>query len=248
LPASHVSAVTAIETEIPGGAVLYDGRLLDGVADGLFDPAWWTSTGRMIGPADGGRGTVFFLRAGTGEWALRHYQRGGLVGRVVSDRYLFSGAERTRSFREWRLLARLAEDGLPVPSPVAARYVRAGRQYTADLITLRIPGARPLSRCLAEQPLPGDVWVSVGECIRRFHDANVFHADLNAHNVLLDGSRAAWLLDFDRGRIREDRGWRRSNLERFLRSLNKIRAADPRVVFGRPEWGQVMEGYVGGAA
>lgn len=240
--------MTAVETEIPGGAVLYDDRLLHTVADGLFDPAWWTSTGRMIGPADGGRGTVFFLRAEAGEWALRHYQRGGLVGRVVNDRFLFSGAERTRSFREWRLLARLAKDGLPAPTPVAARYVRVGRQYTADLITLRIPGARPLSTCLAEQPLERKVWMTVGGCIRRFHDANVFHADLNAHNVLLDAAQAAWLLDFDRGRIRQDSGWRRSNLERFLRSLNKIRAADPNIAFGQREWTQVMEGYVQGAA
>lgn len=235
--------MTAIETEIPGGAALHDDRLLDTVADGLFDPAWWTSVGRLIGPADEGRGTVFFLRSETGDWALRHYQRGGLVGRVVNDRFLWSGAERTRSFREWRLLARLAKDGLPVPGPVAARYLRAGRYYTADLITLRIPGARPLSACLAEGPLDRKVWRTVGGCLRRFHDANVFHADLNAHNVLLDDADSAWLLDFDRGRIRQDSGWRRSNLERFLRSLNKIRMADPGITFGEQEWSQVMDGY-----
>lgn len=235
--------MNAVLSDTPGGAALHDPRLLDSVPDGLFDPQWWAGRGRLLGPAGEGRGTVFFVAGDRGEWALRHYQRGGFVGRVVNDRYLWAGAERTRSFREWRLLRALYETGLPVPQPVAARYQRKGRRYTADLITVRIPGADPLSARLVAGPLAPSEWQRVGRCIRAFHDASVFHADLNAHNVLLDAEGSPWLLDFDRGRIREDRGWRRSNLERFLRSLNKIRAADPRIVFGEREWAGVMEGY-----
>ena len=243
LPAGQFIAVNAVLTDTPGGAALFDDRRLDAVPDGLFDPQWWADRGRLLGPAGEGRGTVFFVAGGGEEWALRHYQRGGLVGRVVNDRYLWAGAERTRSFREWRLLRDLFDKGLPVPAPVAARFVREGRRYTADLITVRIPGAEPLSARLAAAPLAPADWRRVGRCIRRFHDANVFHADLNAHNLLLDDGGTPWLLDFDRGRVREDSGWRRSNLERFLRSLNKIRAADPRIAFGRIEWADIMDGY-----
>jgi 3-deoxy-D-manno-octulosonic acid kinase len=235
--------VNAVLTDTPGGQVLFDDRRLDAVPDGLFDPQWWADRGRLLGPAGEGRGTVFFVAGGSGEWALRHYQRGGFVGRVVNDRYLWAGPERTRSFREWRLLRDLLGAGLPVPAPVAARYQREGRRYTADLITERIAGAEPLSARLLAGPIAPSDWQRVGQCIRRFHDANVFHADLNAHNLLLDAEGRPWLLDFDRGRIRDDGGWRRSNLERFLRSLNKIRAADPRIAFGEPEWAHVMDGY-----
>lgn len=242
-PAGQFIAVNAVLTDTPGGAVLFDDRRLQAVPDGLFEPQWWADRGRLLGPAGQGRGTVFFVAGDSGEWALRHYQRGGLVGRVVNDRYFWAGAERTRSFREWRLLRDLLLAGLPVPAPVAARYLRDGRRYTADLITVRIPGAEPLSARLAARPLAPADWQRVGGCIRRFHDANVFHADLNAHNLLLDDAGRPWLLDFDRGRVREDGGWRRSNLERFLRSLNKIRAADPRIAFGRREWAQTMDGY-----
>ncbi len=245
--AGRFNAVNAILTDTPGGQVLFDDRHLADAPKGLFDPQWWAEQDRLLGPAGEGRGTVFFVAGDSGEWALRHYQRGGLVGRFVNDRYLWAGADRTRSFREWRLLNDLLRKDLPVPAPVAARFVRDGRHYTADLITTRIPGAEPLSARLAAGPLAPGAWRRVGGCIRRFHDARVFHADLNAHNVLLDGRDSVWLLDFDRGRVREDSGWRRSNLERFLRSLNKIRAADPRVAFGAREWAQVMDGYAQGS-
>ena len=46
--------------------------------------------------------------------------------RISKDRYLWTGERRVRAFAEWRLLAHLAEAGLPVPKPVAA-FVSARR-------------------------------------------------------------------------------------------------------------------------
>ena len=40
-------------------------------------------------------------------WVLRRYLRGGMAARFARDRYLWLGEERTRSFRELRLLAEL---------------------------------------------------------------------------------------------------------------------------------------------
>src|SRR4029453_11025308 len=59
-----------------------------------------------------------------GRWVLRHYRRGGLIAKLSQDSYLWTGAARTRSFAEWRLLAELRRRGLRVPAPIAARYVR----------------------------------------------------------------------------------------------------------------------------
>ena len=63
-------------------------------------------------------------RAGARQWVLRHYYRGGPIGRLLDDQFLWLGEDRTRCFREWRLLARLtgsraagaAAGGRPLPA------------------------------------------------------------------------------------------------------------------------------------
>jgi 3-deoxy-D-manno-octulosonic acid kinase len=65
-------------------------------------------------------------------------------------------------------------------------------------------------------------WSAVGRCLRGFHDAGVQHADLNAHNIMLGGQGETWVLDFDRGRLRESGSWREDVLDRLARSLAKI--------------------------
>jgi 3-deoxy-D-manno-octulosonic acid kinase len=213
--------------------MLYDpGRVYQPDAT-LFDTARWRAAGALT-PADRGRGGAWFLRpahvgaAGVGEeWVLRHYLRGGLVARWNPDRYLWWNEEATRPFRELRMTAALHAAGLPVPAPVAARYQRAGIHYRADLLTVRIPGVRTLSAALAEWPLP--VWPAVGRCLRRLHSAGAWHADLNAHNILIavpEGSEPqVHVIDWDRGRLlagpltpRAARG----NLLRLQRSLQKL--------------------------
>mgnify|MGYP001548599691 FL=1 len=208
-----------------------------------FTHRYWSDAGRLLQAAVGGRGAVVFLRADEEEWALRHYHRGGLPGRLIDDRFVWQGADRTRSFREWRLLRRLYNDGLPVPRPVAAAYRRRGASYTADLLTVRIPGAEPLAAHVARAALPADVWRDLGRCVRRFHDAGVCHADLNVHNLLLDEARRPWLLDFDRGRVRPPGGWRRENLDRFLRSLRKLLTEQPGVHIQPADWQALLDGY-----
>jgi 3-deoxy-D-manno-octulosonic acid kinase len=220
--------------------MLVDAAMAADFAEQYFDPGYWRALGELS-VASGGRGTVFFARTADRDWALRHYRRGGLVGRWLDDVYLWQGADRTRAFREWRLLASLREAGLPVPRPVAARYRRRGPTYTADLVTQRIPGAVPLSQVLARSSAPADIWSRVGACVRRFHDAGVYHADLTAHNLLVDEAETVHLLDFDRGRVRGDGRWKAANLARLERSLAKIRREDPRIP--RPDWSALLAAY-----
>ena len=79
--------------------------------EGWFDPDRWH--GRVtVERQPGGRGTDRVPpRSTTRRWVLRHYRRGGAVARVLDDRYLYTGADRTRAFREWRLLRELAALG-----------------------------------------------------------------------------------------------------------------------------------------
>jgi 3-deoxy-D-manno-octulosonic acid kinase len=145
---------------------------------------------------------------------------------------------------EWRLLRKLAASGLPVPQAVGAAYDRGLLTYRCDLLTRRIPGAAPLSDALAAAALPAARWGSVGGLVARFHRAGVDHADLNAHNILMDADGAMHLIDFDRCRIRAGAGaWRRRNLERLRRSLDKVTAGLPEGRFGVAQWGELMRGY-----
>lgn len=220
------------------GAILADASRLESRRpdDLLFETAHWRSRGALEETA-GGRGSIAFLQASPRRnWVLRHYRRGGLVASLLGDRYLFTGEERTRSFREWRLLARLVELGLPVPPPVAARYLRAGPFYRADLVTEELPTRITLVQALAAAPLPAERWAGLGRCIGRFHAHGVHHADLNAHNLLIGTGDAVYVVDFDRGRVRADRGWQRSVLQRLHRSLLKVTGSMPAGRFGDAEW------------
>ena len=189
-----------------------------------FDPGWWRDAGRVTGEAPG-RGASLFLDAGEGvEWVLRPYRRGGLIARASETRYLWTGLERTRAFRELRLTAHLHESGLPVPRPVAARVTRHGLGYEAALITVRIPGARALAELITRQQADDALLERVGATVRRFHDAGLDHVDLNARNLLIDPEGRVWLIDLDRCRLRRRGRWQAANLARLQRSFEKFGA------------------------
>jgi 3-deoxy-D-manno-octulosonic acid kinase len=226
------------------GAMLYDALCVDEPCESLFEIDDWRQRG-AVDLASGGRGTVAFLSDDRRRWVLRHYRRGGMVARFLDDSYLWTGEANTRSFREFRLLWQLTRWQLPVPPPVAARYRRTGRFYCADLITGELPTRATLAELLRRAPVPAERWYSVGKCIGRFHARGVHHADLNANNILL-GSDEVYLLDFDRGRIRERGVWEQEVLERLRRSLQKVTGGGPAGRFGDREWIWLQAGCRGG--
>lgn len=223
------------------GAMLYDASRIDQPDERLFEREHWRSLGALE-ELPGGRGTVAFVADGDRRWVLRHYRRGGAVATVLGDRYLWTGAARTRSFAEWRLLRQLADFGLPVPRAVAARYVRCGPWYRADLLTEELPSRLTLAQALATGPLDATTWRSVGECVGRLHSRGVRHADLNAHNLVLGGPATVYVLDFDRGGIVGRGAWEERVLARLRRSLEKVTRERPAGRFGEDEWRELKMG------
>jgi len=132
--------------------MLFDAALTPVANECWFDPEQWSPAGTAERMA-GGRGSVVFLRDSVRRWVLRHYRRGGAVASLLDDRYLWTGEERTRAFREWRLLKRLEAWQLPVPRAVAARYRRQALFYRADLITEELPATTTLAQTLESAPL-----------------------------------------------------------------------------------------------
>jgi 3-deoxy-D-manno-octulosonic acid kinase len=227
-------AQTAALERFARGAALVDRTRTQEPLAQLFEP----DTGARQSLARG-RGQAWQVRGSFGVAALRHYTRGGLLAPLLADRYWFSGAERTRAFAEFRLLQQIQQWQLPAPPPIAARYVRFGLSYRADLLTAWLPGARPLSDVI--QKADAALFADVGATIARFHQKGIDHADLNAHNVMLTDAGVA-LLDFDRGAIRTPGPWLDANLERLKRSLTKLGFA-ARTDFADTLWPSLLQAH-----
>jgi len=207
-----------------------------------FDPQFWSATAQ-VRAADGGRGSAWFIDHDARHFVLRHYRRGGRAAAVSKDRYVFTGLARTRAFREWQLLFALQAHGLPAPAPVAAKVERLGLTYRAQLITLAIPNTRTLADRLAAHELDAPLLKAVGRCVARFHAHGVWHADLNAHNILVDHAGQVFLIDFDRGSKRSGTAWQRGNLERLSRSFNKLVRQAGGEAFDAALWAALESGY-----
>lgn len=224
--------------------ILYDADCLGQVDDTFFEPQAWAEEQLVLDVAPG-RGTTIFVQNGNSVYALRHYQRGGIPARFSRDRYLWLGLERSRAWQEWHLLSMLYQRDLPVPRPVAARVIRHGMTYQADIVTERLP-ASPLAEWLGRKRLSA-VWLqAIGTGIRQFHDEGIYHADLNARNILLDDDGGVYLIDFDRGEQRKPSArWQRANLERLKRSLEKFRRTERNFAFDDEDWKAILRGYEG---
>jgi 3-deoxy-D-manno-octulosonic acid kinase len=229
------------EAAIDGGRMLYDTLRTSNFSPAFFEPEYWRGHDAIEGSALG-RGTTWFIRSGDSRFVLRHYRRGGLMAKVSKDAYLWRGESETRSFAEWYLTYHLYRAGLPVPAPIAARYRRHGLFYRADLITQRIDDSESLAAKLAQGPISLTQWIAIGRCIRRFHDAGVHHADLNAHNILLTPGQV-YLIDFDRSELRRRGWWADSNLVRLYRSLEKVTLLTAPDSFTDQDWHSLLAGY-----
>lgn len=244
----------AILKTTDASAILCDASIAAQVGDDWFDPAHW-----QAGGVAGGRGSAWRVQTPAGAAVLRHYRRGGAMARLLGDRYWWQRADLTRPFTEFRLLLQLQALRLPAPEPLAARYRRAGLFYRADLLTRLIADAQTLAERIAARRADAVTMRRVGATVARFHAAGVWHADLNAHNVLLvdvarraslavhdDAALRVYLIDFDRGELRPQAGdWPEHNLARLRRSLLKLgAAADGETVFDTALWQPLRAGYL----
>lgn len=225
-----------------GQYLLYDASFSDRLNNEWLDVDYWQGKAE-IQPAGLGRGSAWFISTPLEDYVLRHYRRGGLMARITTDRYFWVGLEHTRAWQEWKLMAHIQRRGLPGPIPLAARVVRHGLFYTADILTRRIKNTVSLSEYLSEKKLSAAGWQAIGSCIRKFHKAHIYHADLNAHNLLLDENENVYMIDFDKGRIDQNSCWHRPNLQRLRHSLDKLSRQATSFNFFDDNWIELERGY-----
>ena len=206
------------------------------LAIGVLDEAALEQTraqGQALGGGRGGAVSVA-LDPRSGERAvIRHFHRGGMLGRLLGDRY-FSAA---RPLAEIGVSEAARAAGVSTPECLAA-VIRGGFGFCrCDLILREIPQAVSLDQWLLESPPPKrlpDVRKAVAATFAKLFAANIYHPDLHAGNVLIqtDGDTVtAWVIDLDKARRAGVLGERLRNemLFRFNRALVK-RGLSPRPV------------------
>jgi len=227
-------------------AIIYDDTRIASPDAKFFDLAYWRSQQALKNVA-AGRGNTWFINAPFGQVVLRDYLRGGWAARVSRDHYFFTSIHSSRPFREFKILAAMLEMDLPVPRPFAALCRHRSMLSSGSLLTGTITGAQTLADFLPgggyfneDTVLP---WANIGKCIRRFHNAGVWHADLNARNILLDPEQRVYLIDFDRARLTPSKVVKgEGNLNRLMRSLKKLWST-PHSQALQSAWDQLQVGY-----
>ncbi len=234
--------------------ILYDNHYFSGSVVSepslqFFDGDYLTSDEQPINvmlPSEAGlgRARVVYFTHNNIAMVLKHYYRGGVVAALIKDHYFGFNIENTRSFREWRLLKKMRGFDLPVPDVVAAHVKKGLFYYQADLITRKIENTKTLSDSLSARNMSSEQWKKIGACIELFHQKNIYHADLNARNILLNKEGEVYLIDFDNSYIRSNsQSWKMSNLARLKRSLLKFKKNESVFHFEEQDWSALLAGY-----
>lgn len=236
--------------------ILYDADLVSAPTLQLFDRNYHTNAGNQQNNSDSqansqantetglGRARVVYFSHQGVKMVLKHYYRGGLMASISKDRYLGLNVENTRAFKEFRLLAKMQSLGLPVPEAVAANAIKGFLSFQADLITREIENTKTLSDILSSETMAKEFWQNMGACIKRFHQHDIYHADLNARNILLTETGEVFLIDFDNSgfRVSSDT-WKMSNLSRLKRSLLKFKKTVKTFNFDENDWSNFLMAY-----
>jgi 3-deoxy-D-manno-octulosonic acid kinase len=228
---------------------LYNSDEISNFSPHLLDVSHWQNNNAIAGSAQG-RGTTWFVQYSEKnqqlkQWVLRHYYRGGLIGKLINDSYWFTSQKDTRAAREFYLLTHMQKLALPSPKPIACRVIRRGLFYQADLLSSRIEHAQDLVALLSKGSISQVLWHKIGLTIKRFHDNNIYHHDLNAHNILIDNTDNIFLIDFDRGEIRANnhKTWQQDNMARLQRSFLKEFNKHYSFHWQNANWQFLLEGY-----
>lgn len=221
--------------------MLFDEEHFSDPTPNMFTGEYWQAQKAITGEAKG-RGTTYFFQHQQNEYVLRHYRRGGLIGKVLSDQYLYTGLEQSRAWQEFKLLQHMQTLNLNCPKPIAAMLRKSALHYQADLISTKIPDAQDLYHMLRDTNLSDELCQKIGQTIAKFHNHQIFHHDLNIHNIMLDNDQNVWLIDFDKCAVKKGDKWKKSNIARLKRSFDKERSAN-NIQWQTSNWLSLIHAY-----
>ena len=104
------------------------------------------------------------------------------------------------------------------------------------------PNAKDLVAVLETEYLPEEIYIAIGKQIKKLHQAQVNHTDLNIHNILLDDQNKIWIIDFDKCYQQEGSDWKAGNLDRLKRSFHK-EVERFSIKWQESDWKALRKGY-----
>ena len=179
----------------------------------------------------GGRGSSWRITLDEKEAVIvRHYCRGGLIGRFVRDLYW------DRPPRPWveLICTEVARQrAVPTVEVLAAGVTWCALGlYRGTLVTREAKGFVNLWKWLTARPAEKEretMAATVAHAVACMHDAGIAHADLNLTNILVQEnakkSPTVLVIDFDRARVFSGPvppHQCKRNLRRLRRSLDKL--------------------------
>lgn len=222
--------------------ILHDEESVGNLECKHFDPAHWESRAETE-TVFGGRGGSIKMNLHGRPAILRQYLRGGKVAHLSTDRYLWTGRNRTRAWREWSIMELAIKAGLPVPKPLGVCVCRDGLFYRAAIITAYIENTETLAQRISQSILGPESWHQLGLLLKQFQKQGFLHADLNANNLLIDQQGQFHVIDFDKAKMMDKLGeWQWSPLRRLQRSLEKI-DRQQKLQYQPADWQALMDGY-----
>lgn len=130
---------------------------------------------------------------------LRHYYRGGLVGKFIKDGFWRYDAWGRRARLEFKLLNYLYLNDMEVPRPLICREQVGSFFIKNDIIVQRIDASKNLAELFKENyDLGSDVIDNVAFVIAKLASFKVVHTDLNIRNILINDKLKVFLIDFDK--------------------------------------------------
>lgn len=176
---------------------------------------------------EGRRSAVFGRLPEIGPIVVKHYARGGVLGRFVNSLFLRLGPVRAEV--EFTTLMRVRSLGIRAPEPVLFAF-RGKWLYQTWLVTRELEGHKnlmELARTGADNLLP--VLEQVVLALQNLIRNRITHVDLHPGNILVDGHGDVAVIDFDKayhwqGSLRQLRDvylrrWRRAVIKHSLPDL-----------------------------
>jgi 3-deoxy-D-manno-octulosonic acid kinase len=176
-----------------------------------------------------GRGIAYAIRLNSDPWLVRHYRRGGMIARVLNDRYAPTG---NRAVEELKASVVARARGIPTPEVVAAICYSGPLYSRFDIAVQFIDHSRDLAQLLFEDRVVSTRDIGkAATLIRTMIKGGLLHADLNLKNILIAPDRA-YVLDLDRCTVVDEatRHGAEAMRKRFARSLAKWESKSGRVV------------------
>ena len=171
------------------------------------------------------------------KWVKKHYFRKGLMS-FLNDQYIIKKVQNTRSYKEFAILNHLYKSNFSTCKPIMGWVTYNYFYYTANLITKSLPSFT-LQRVLLATNMKDEWWKKIGIEIRKMHDLNIYHGDLNITNIMIDEETGSIsILDFDKSCFRKIKKHHiQSNLKRLKRSLIEMN------FYNKLHYKKIIDGY-----